>query len=193
MTAVLALLMVNAVLGAWDTLWYHEYRARLTAKTATTAPELRLHVARDAIYVVLYGFLAVWQPQGLVVALVLVALGAEVVITLCDFVVEDRDRHAIGGMAAGERVLHSLMAIVYGAMLAKLLPLLVASMQAPTGVEVHGAPTWLTLAALGAAAGIAVSGGRDALALRGFDPIWAAHTVDTGPPDLGWTNVRTTT
>lgn len=172
MTTVLVLLMVNAVLGAWDTLWYHEYRARLTAKLESTRPELRLHVARDAVYVCLYGFLALYRATGALVALVIVALVIEVVITLCDFVVEDRDRHAIGGMVAGERVLHSLMAIVYGAMLAQLVPELVDAMSVATGVERHDAPFWLTVAALLAAAGIAVSGVRDALALRGFDPLW---------------------
>lgn len=164
--------MVNAVLGAWDTLWYHEYRAKLTAKTVTTRPELRLHVARDVIYTGLYGLLAFLRPEGLVVSLVIVALIAEMVLTLSDFVVEDRDRPAIGGMAAGERVLHSLMAIVYGAMLSKLVPELLDAASDPTGLTRHGAPTWLSIAALVTAAGIAVSGVRDALALLGVDPIW---------------------
>lgn len=172
MTTILALLMVNALLGAWDTLWYHEYRARLTANLASTRPELQLHVTRDAVYVGLYGFLALYRPEGLVVSLVLVALAAEMVITLCDFVIEDRDRHAIGGMAAGERVLHSLMAIVYGAMLARLIPVLVTDAGSPTGIARHDAPLWLSFAALVVAAGIGASGARDALALRGFDPVW---------------------
>lgn len=178
MTVVLALLMVNAVLGAWDTLWYHEYRAKLTAKTATTRPELRLHVGRDAIYTGLYGLLAFFRPEGLVVSLVIVALIAEIVLTLSDFVVEDRDRPAIGGMAAGERVLHSLMAIVYGAMLSRLVPELLDAAAEPTGLTHHGAPGWLSIAALVTAAGIAVSGIRDALALRGVDPIWG-HEAGT--------------
>jgi len=75
-TPVLALLCVNAVLGAWDTLWYHEYRGRLTAKLAHTRPELRLHAARDAVYVVLYGCLAWWQPTGTGVAVIGALLAA---------------------------------------------------------------------------------------------------------------------
>lgn len=173
MTTVLSLLMVNAVLGAWDTLWYHEYRARLTAKLFSTRPELRLHVARDVVYVGLYGFFAMHRPAGLVVLVVIVAIAMEVAITLCDFVVEDRDRHIIGGMAAGERVLHSLMAIVYGAMLAHLVPELLAGAGEATGASRHDAPIWLSLSALAVAFGIGVSGIRDALALRGFDPVWS--------------------
>lgn len=178
MTTVLVLLMVNAVLGAWDTLWYHEYRAKLTAKTATTRPELRLHVARDVIYTGLYGLFAFFRPEGFVVSLVIVALIAEIVLTLSDFVVEDRDRPAIGGMAAGERVLHSLMAIVYGAMLSRLVPELFDAAAGSTGLRLHGAPGWLSIAALVTAAGIGASGLRDALALRGVDPIWG-HEAGT--------------
>lgn len=172
MTAVLVLLLVNAALGAWDTLWYHEYRARLTARLDDTAAELRLHAARDGIYVGLYGFLAVFEPRGLVVGVVFAALAAEIAITLADFVIEDRDRPAIGGLAPGERVLHSVMAIVYGAMLARLVPVLMAGIHEPTGATLHDAPVALSVGALLAAMGIAISGTRDFLALGGFDPIW---------------------
>ncbi|WP_051062309.1 hypothetical protein, partial [Ilumatobacter nonamiensis] len=183
MTTVLALLLVNAVLGAWDTLWYHEYRARLTARLDSTRTELRLHAARDAIYVVLYGGLAWWRPSGVVVAAVAVFLVAEIVITLADFVVEDRDRPSIGGIAPGERILHSLMAIVYGMMLVRLVPVLSAGAFEPTGVIRHDAPVGVSIAATAAALGIAVSGARDVLALRGTDLVWPEnHPVS----DTGW-------
>lgn len=172
MTTVLVLLLVNAVLGAWDTLWYHEYRARLTARIECTRTELRLHAARDAIYVVLYGGLAWWRPSGVVVAAVAVLLVAEIVITLADFVVEDRDRPAIGGIAPGERILHSLMAIVYGMMLVRLIPVLFGNAFEPAGAIRHEAPVELSIAATVAALGIAASGARDVLALRGIDPVW---------------------
>lgn len=172
MTAVLGLLLLNALLGAIDTLWYHEYRARLTARLDVTRTELRLHVGRDAVYVGLYAYLAWWRPSGLWAVLVLAALLVEIVVTLADFVVEDRDRPQLGGLAPGERVLHSLMAIVYGAMVANLLPWLIADVTAQTATVAHGAPAWMSLTATAAAAGIALSGARDALALGGTDPIW---------------------
>jgi hypothetical protein len=171
MTAVVALLLVNVVLGAGDTLWYHEHRARLASRLVHTAPELRLHVGRDAVYVILYGGLAWWRPEGWLVAPVLVLLAAEVVMTMADFVVEDRDRPAIGGLAPGERVLHSLMAIVYGAMLCRLVPVLIEGAGRPAALAASGLPRWMAVAASGAAAGIAVSGARDALALHGWDPV----------------------
>jgi hypothetical protein len=173
MTAALALLLVNVVLGGWDTLWYHEHRARLTAKLAHTAPELRLHVVRDAVYAGLYGTLAWWRPTGWLVAVVGVGLTVEIGATLADFIVEDRDRPAIGGLAPGERVLHTLMAIVYGAMLCRLVPVLIAGATEPTGLATAGVPQWMSVASALAAVGIACSGTRDALALRGWDPIWS--------------------
>lgn len=173
MTIVLSLLLVNAALGAWDTLWYHEIRTKLASRIDRTGTELRLHAARDAVYAVLYGGLAWWRPSGLVVAIVVVLLGAEIVITLADFVVEDRDRPSIGGIAPGERVLHSLMAIVYGAMLVRLVPLLAEAWSDPTGVFRHDAHGTLSVLATLAAIGIAISGVRDAAAVAGFDPIWS--------------------
>lgn len=172
MNTVLALLLVNAALGAFDTLWYHEYRARLSAKIEHTRTELRLHAARDGVYVVLYGVLAWWTPSGFAVALVAVLLATEIAITLADFVVEDRDRPLIGGISPGERVLHSLMAIVYGAMLARLVPVLLDAAESPTSLTRHDTHIVLSLGATAAAAGIAASGIRDAFALAGIDPIW---------------------
>lgn len=183
MTAVLALLLVNAALGAVDTLWYHEYRARLPERLATTATELRLHVGRDVVYVGLYGTLAWLQPVGAVGAIIAVGLVAEIIMTLADFVVEDRDRPAIGGMRPGERILHSVMAIVYGAMTAFLVPQLVAGISAGESVVRHDAPTWLSVAVTCAAVGIALSGLRDGLALRRIDPVsrWVPRSPRVDP------------
>lgn len=171
MTLVLALFVVNAVLGAWDTLWYHEWKTRLAERLDTTRTELRLHVARDAVYVVVYLVISWWQVSGSFVVGLAVLLGAEIVITLTDFVIEDRDRPAIGGMAAGERVLHTLMAIVYGAALVTLVPILIDAATGPDAFVRHEAPLALSIAGSVFAAGIAVTGLRDGLALLGVDPV----------------------
>ena len=49
-------------------------------------------------------------------------LTAEIILTLTDFVVEDAVRSTLGGVYQGERVMHAVMGLVYGAMLAHLLP-----------------------------------------------------------------------
>lgn len=171
MNVVLTLLVVNAVVGAWDTIWYHELQARLPQRVPVAGRELRFHAARDGVYVVLYGMLAWWQPAGRWVALVAVLVAAEIVITLCDFVEEDRTRPLLGGIAPGERVLHSAMAIVYGAMLAHLVPTLIDAWAEPTAWVRHDAPLGLSWAATLAAVGIAGSGVRDVLATLGHDPL----------------------
>ena len=161
MTTVLILLLINAVAGAIDTLYYHEYKAQLPQNLEHTKTELQLHAGRDAVYFVIYGGLALWQPHGLFV----IALGAlllvEIVITMTDFVVEDRDRAALGGMAPGERILHTFMAIVYGSMLANLMPILLTNLGEPTGLARHDAPGLLSILAAVTAVGILLSGIRD--------------------------------
>src|SRR4029434_9177885 len=49
------LLAIQGAIGAFDTLYYHEWRARLPARGA--AAELRLHAARDFLYAVIFGTL----------------------------------------------------------------------------------------------------------------------------------------
>jgi hypothetical protein len=64
MTAALSILLIQGVLGAWDTLWYHEFRQQLPARP-TGGLELRLHAARDFAYAVLFGSLAWVTWNGL--------------------------------------------------------------------------------------------------------------------------------
>ena len=49
---------------------------------------------------------------------------AEIVLTLTDFVVEIAVRKQLGDVYAGERVTHAVMGILYGAMVANLIPVL---------------------------------------------------------------------
>jgi len=57
MTVALWLLFIQGVIGAFDTFYYHEWRARLPARGAQSAPELKLHAARDFFYAVLFATL----------------------------------------------------------------------------------------------------------------------------------------
>ena len=169
MTTALWLLAVQGALGAFDTLYYHEWRARLPA-LAGARPELRLHAARALIYGVVFAALPRAEWRGAWAYALAALLSAEVLITLRDFVVEDRVRRPVGGVFAGERVTHALMAIVYGAMLAHLIPSLIEWGRGPTALAPHSRPvpaglTWLlTLMAVG----VTASGGRDAYAALGL-------------------------
>jgi hypothetical protein len=82
MTWALWLLMIQGILGALDTLYYHEWRARLVAYSPLTSPELRLHAARDGIYAIIMSTLPwlAWQGGW---ALVLAALlAAEITLVV---------------------------------------------------------------------------------------------------------------
>ena len=160
MTIAIWLLVVQATLGAFDTLYYHEYRLRLPHGHGTTT-ELRLHAARDFAYAIIIGSLGFLTWNGALAWVLLALLAAEIAITLWDFIEEDRIRK----LPAGERAMHGVMGIVYGAFLAYLVPEMLRWQMAPTGFgqSYHGFPAWL-LAVL--AAGVFVSGVRDLHASR---------------------------
>ncbi len=163
MSVALWLLAIQGALGAFDTLYYHEWRARLPAGVPGTRPELLLHAARDGLYALLFGSLPWVRWHGAWAVVLALIIAAEVVITLADFVVEDRVRQPLGGVFPGERCMHTVMAILYGAVLAHLVPELWAWAQQPTGFELAPAPVpeamrW-TLSLM--AAGVLGSGARD--------------------------------
>jgi hypothetical protein len=92
-----------------------------------------------------------------------VILLAEIVITLADFVVEDQVRRSLGGVFAGERVTHAIMGIIYGAMLAHLVPVMWSWSAAPTALvfQPADAPVALRWLLMAMAAGVLLSGLRD--------------------------------
>lgn len=163
MNRVLWLLVLQGVLGGLDTLYYHEWRARLPARATFARTELQLHAARDFIYAIIFSTLPWLAWQGWWTMVLAALLMAEIIITLADFIVEDHVRQPLGGVYPGERAMHAIMGIVYGAMLAQVMPILLAWWSAPTGLvlappEVPEAWRWV-LAAM--AVGVFLSGVRD--------------------------------
>jgi len=169
------LLAIQGVIGAFDTLYYHEWRARLPARGAQSAIELKLHAARDFFYAILFATLPWWAWQGAWVWLLVSVLTAEIVLTMTDFVVEITARKGLGDVYAGERVTHAVMGILYGAMIASLIPVLIAWWRLPsafvaTQPGVPGLVRWsLTVMAMG----VLASGLRD---------LYAAYELPHG----GW-------
>lgn len=158
--AMLSLLTFQILFGALDNVLHHEITERLPSRPSARR-ELALHSAREAIYGVLFLLFAWVEPSGIAAMAVLALLAAEVVITLADFLEEDRTR----ALPPFERVLHTVLAISYGAFLLLVVPWLVGRAGEPTGVAVvdHGLFSWFfTLAAIGVL-GFAV---RNALAVR---------------------------
>jgi len=181
LNTALWLLAVQGAIGAFDTLYYHEWRARLPALDGAR-PELRLHAVRALIYGVVFASLPRVEWRGAWAYALAALLAAEIVITLRDFVVEDRVRAPLGGVFAGERVTHALMAIIYGAMLANLLPVLDAWRRGATALapQTSPAPSELLWLLTLMAAGVTLSGVRDAYAAAGLPGgAWPWRTEDS--------------
>jgi hypothetical protein len=155
MTNAIILLIAQGLLGAWDTVWYHEWKQQLPTRLGGSR-ELLLHALRDFAYAVIFGSLAWFTWQGSLAVLFCCLLAFEIVVTLLDFIEEDRVRP----LPAGERVMHTIMAIVYGAFLAHLLPEVAKWFSLPTMLM----PTsygLLSYAMSLFAVGVFVSGCRD--------------------------------
>jgi len=163
MIVALWLLAIQGIIGAFDTLYYHEWRARLPSRGAQCAAELKLHAWRDFLYAVLFATLPWIAWRGRWVLVLIGVLVAEIVLTLRDFVVEISVRKPLGDVYAGERVTHAVMGILYGAMIASLVPVLIGWARLPDGLVTtsYAAPDMLRWALAMMAAGVLVSGLRD--------------------------------
>lgn len=145
-----ALLLLQGVLGAFDTLYNHEIVAKL-AQRPEARPELVLHSAREAVYAALFLGFAWFAWQGALAWLIALLVAAEIFITVTDELVENRIRV----LPQNERALHVLLTLNYGAIIALLAPLLLDWSANPTELAPahHGWMTWaLTLVGLSSAA-----------------------------------------
>jgi len=182
MNTALYLLGLQGLIGAFDTLFYHEWKARLPARGRRAAPELALHAARDFFYGVLFCTLPWLAWKGTWTIVLLGVITAEIILTLWDFVVEIAVRRDLGDVYAGERVTHAVMGITYGAMLASLAPTLNSWAGSPTGLTIEPATIseWVRIIVTAMGMGVVASGLRDlyaALGLPGGGWPWGANKV----------------
>lgn len=158
LSIVLHLLVMQGAMGAFDTLYHHEWRAALPRRTGAIL-ELRIHAIRAVLYAMLFAGLAwfVWGGAWLVILAALVLI--EIWLTLWDFLVEDRSRQ----LPRSERVLHTLLAINGGAAFALLAAHAPHWWVLPSRLHLvdHG---WLSWVLSAFALGVFVSGVRDAWA-----------------------------
>ncbi len=170
MRTVLWLLGALGVLGAFDTIYFHEIRGQLPAQLPGLSPELKLHAGRSFIYVAVFGTLPWFAWRGAWALALGLLLVIEIGITLSDFIVEDQVRKPLGGLLPGERATHTVMAIVYGAMIANLIPALLAWRRSATDLRLEpvNVPLAYRLLLTALAAGTFVSAVRDAYAVAGF-------------------------
>ena len=94
MTLVFILLSAQALLGAFDNLWHHEITEQLPSKRSASG-ELALHSARELIYAVILLQLGWLELHGMWALLLAAALIVEIIITMADFLLEDRTRRLL--------------------------------------------------------------------------------------------------
>jgi len=171
---VFLILTVQILLGGVDNLLHHEMTEALPTRPSARY-ELSLHGARELIYAGIFGVFALLRPEGVwAIALAAILVG-EILITLADFIEEDRTRT----LPAFERVLHTILALNYGAVLALLAPVLWNWAQAPTGIFMAERGVWTPLL-LVAALGVGVWGVRDAYAALTLRPDTAPAPKPSG-------------
>lgn len=153
-------IFAQMMMGAFDTIYHHEGTERL-AWRASQRVELTLHGVRNLAYAVMFMALGWSEPRGMWAIALLALLAGELLITLWDFVEEDRTRH----LPATERVTHTLLTLNYGVILAMLVPWLLGLAGQPTALPsaFHGLMSWFCVIA---AFGVIVSGLRDLAAAR---------------------------
>lgn len=154
----LQLMAAQGCLGAFDTLYHHELTEALPQKPGARL-ELSIHATRALIYALLFIGLAYWEWHGVFAVALLAIFGVEIVLTLWDFVVEDRTRL----LPATERVTHTVLAINGGAFITLLAMNFPAWYAEPTGL-VWSPQGWLSVFLALCGVGVGVSGLRDGLA-----------------------------
>src|ERR1700722_869684 len=154
------LIAIQIAMGAFDTFYHHEMTERL-AWRPSQRHELRLHGVRNLVYALLFLILGWSEVHGYLAMMVIAVLGAEVVITLMDFVEEDISRK----LPPSERINHTLLALNYGAILVLLMPVLIEWAGQRTAVTSAFYGFWSILA-VASAAGVSLFGLRDLAASR---------------------------
>ena len=154
------IVFIQVAMGGFDTLYHHELTQHLAWRPSQQG-ELKLHGVRNLAYAVMFACLGWSEPHGIAAVALIFLMGSELVITLWDFVEEDRTRR----LPASERVLHTLLTLNYGIVLAVLLPVLVRWASLPSAIVPTNYGIWSWLCAT-ASIGVIASGLRDLAAAR---------------------------
>ena len=157
----LIILVVHGALGAFDTLYCHEWQARLP-KQPWARPELRLHALRSFLYALIFVGLAWFEWHGVFAWLLFTLFAFEYVVTLIDARVEDRTRR----LSRAERITHMILGATTGAYFALIA--YHASLEwiaAPTRLQFTSHGTVSVILTL-YGAGVLISAVRDASASR---------------------------
>jgi len=134
------LIIAHMVMGGLDTFYHHEFKERL-AWRVSQRKELKLHGIRNIFYALIYLSFAVFNPTGIWAWILIAILITEIIITLIDFVEEDHSRK----LPTSERILHTILALNFGAILVLLIPRLWVNGQLSSALNFAWAGLWSLL------------------------------------------------
>lgn len=158
---VITLLIIQGAIGAFDVLYNHELDAKLPSQPSAKL-ELKIHSIRAVLYAVVFAGIAWFEWHGMWAYAFGILLLIEIVLTLWDFVVEDKTRK----LSAGERIVHTILAMNGGAYVGFLVYIFATNWVAmPTSVQAvsYGWASWILTAY---AVGVLISGIRDGVASK---------------------------
>ena len=159
------LLIAIGFLGAFDIWRYHTNTHRLR-ELPSARVELISHSLRGPTYAILFLVIPNLAMHGAWFAALLALLAFDVAVSIFDFSVEKKSRAPVGGLPTGEYLLHSVIAILFGALLAFVWIDGRPWLDEPTALVVEPAvpdPARLLLAVM--AVGVLTSGVQDAIAV----------------------------
>ncbi len=114
------LLFAMGFLGASDILFYHTLAHRIRSH-GPSRRELACHSWRGPMYFLLFLLIPNFALQGLWYWGLVLLLALDLGISIWDFSLERESRRDLGGLPTGEYLLHVLLAVLYGALVAAVL------------------------------------------------------------------------
>lgn len=130
--------MLAGAVGAYDVLYYHIYTHRLY-KQPSAMWENVTHFMRALLFAVFFILIVHVQASGAWWWLYPAVIAVEFINTMCDTILEPASRKSLGGLPAGEYILHVFLSIVTGGALACMLWDTYPLLSEPTAL------TWRTL------------------------------------------------
>jgi len=131
MEAATYILFVLGCLGAADIALFHSVAHGIRSHP-DSAKELVTHSLRGPTYAALFVFIPNFLMQGTYGWLLIGLFVFDVAISIWDFSLEQSSRRFLGGLPRGEYVLHIVIAMLFGALVASLVPSLSDWLRAPT-------------------------------------------------------------
>lgn len=160
------LLLLMGLLGATDIALFHA-RAHRLRHHAPARAELITHALRGPTYCLLFAVVPNATFAGGWFLALLAVLAFDLAISIADFWLEPDSRRALGGLPRGEYLLHVVLAMLFGALVAAVLYESADTWNAPTQLAWSDAvPAWLRLLLGAMSVGVLASGLQDWAAVR---------------------------